>query len=191
MVTVATTRASLPGGLRCAYMPPRKLFANADSASASSLAVSGGGIGILKFCAPLFGSRSIQGCAGAPGSLAAASAPTNCAPTWARLCHRSGTAAGAGARFPSGGAIAVSPRPRLHPLARYPPRRLDVPHNVVPPRALDIALLEVVRYVVDWRAGLARLGAAAMTSPGTPGVIGDAGRQPNVLIHAVKHSIAT
>jgi hypothetical protein len=77
-----------------------------------------------------------------------------------------------------------------HPLARYPPRRLDVPHNVVPPRPLDIALLQVVRYVVNWRAGLARLGAAAMTSPGTPDVIGHAGRFPNVLIHAVEHPVA-
>jgi hypothetical protein len=50
-----------------------------------------------------------------------------------------------------------------------------------PPDPLDIALLQVVRYVVDWRARLARLGAAAMTSLGTPDVIGHAGRFPNVL----------
>jgi len=65
---------------------------------------------------------------------------------------------------------------RGYPLARHPPRRLDVPHNVVPSRTLDIALLEVVRYVVDWRTGLARLGAAAMTGSGTPNIVGHAGR---------------
>jgi hypothetical protein len=45
----------------------------------------------------------------------------------------------------------------------------------------------VFRYVVDWRARLARLGAAAMTSSGTPEVIGHAGRFPNVLIQAVEY----
>ena len=72
-----------------------------------------------------------------------------------------------------------------HPLTRYPPRRFDVAHNV-PPRPLDIALLQVL----DWRAGLARLGAAAMTSPGTPDVVGLAGCFPNVLIHALEHPVA-
>jgi len=43
----------------------RKLSANAESASASRLAVSGGGSGILRLCTPVVGSRSIQRCAGA------------------------------------------------------------------------------------------------------------------------------
>ena len=66
-------------------------------------------------------------------------------------------------------------------------RRLDVAHNIIPPRPLDIALLQVVRDAVVWRAGL---GAAAMTSPGTPDVIGHAGCFPNVLIHAVENPVA-
>ena len=56
---------------------PRKVFASSESASAICPAVSGDGNGTLRLCAPVPGSRSIHGCAGALGLLAAPRADTN------------------------------------------------------------------------------------------------------------------
>src|SRR6516164_5564874 len=69
---------------------PRRLSAMAESASASCLAISGGGSGTLRFCAPVRGSRSIHDCA--PEPFGAAMAPTNCAPICSSRCHGSGDA---------------------------------------------------------------------------------------------------
>ena len=66
---------------------PRKLSASAESALASCLAVSGDGSGILRFCALVAGSRTIHGCAGALGSLAAARAAIICVPTRTKACQ--------------------------------------------------------------------------------------------------------
>jgi hypothetical protein len=64
-------------------IPPRKPSASTESALASCLAVSGAGSGIFRLCAPVAGSRSIHGCAGALGLLAAARAePVG---SWRRL----------------------------------------------------------------------------------------------------------
>ena len=68
---------------------PRNPSASAESASANCCAVFGGGSGILRLRMPVAGSRSIHGCAGALGSLAAARAATNCAPTWTKARHGS------------------------------------------------------------------------------------------------------
>jgi len=56
---------------------PRKTSASTENASASRLAVSGGGSGSLRLRTPAAGSRSIHGCDGAAGSFAAANAETN------------------------------------------------------------------------------------------------------------------
>ena len=88
---------------------PRNPSASAESASASCRAVSGGGRGILRLCTPVAGSRSIHGCAGALGSLAAARAVTNCAPTCIRASHGSGPESLRGIADPFERAISPAP----------------------------------------------------------------------------------
>jgi len=80
---------------------PRNVSSSAESALASCLAVSGAGSGIFRFCTPVVGSRSIQGCAAALESLAAARAAISCAPTCARACHGSEPVSRGGAPDPS------------------------------------------------------------------------------------------